>query len=94
MYVVSHVDVLPKFADDAAKALLAYGADSRKEAGALRIDVLVEAGRNHFTLVELWESRAAYDAHVSSDHTRAFREKLHPMLGSPYDERLGYEVKP
>jgi quinol monooxygenase YgiN len=94
LHVVSHVDVIPKFSDDTSKALLAYAVDSRKDTGALRIDVLVEAGRpNHFTLIELWESRAAYDAHISKDHTRAFREKLHPWLGSPYDERLNEEVK-
>jgi quinol monooxygenase YgiN len=93
VYLVSHVDVLPKFAGDTAKALLAYGADSRKDAGAVRIDVLVENGPNHFTLVEVWESRAAWEAHVTQEHTRAFREKLFPWLGSPYDERVNYEVK-
>ena len=94
IHVVSHVDVIPKFAEDTSKALLAYAAESRKDAGALRVDVLVEAGRpNHFTLIELWQSHAAYDAHVGTDQTRAFREKLHPWLGSPYDERLNEEVK-
>jgi quinol monooxygenase YgiN len=94
LHVVSHVDVIPKFSEDTSKALLAYAIDSRKDGGALRVDVLVEAGRpNHFTLIELWESRAAYDAHIGKDHTRAFREKLHPWLGSPYDERLNEEVK-
>jgi quinol monooxygenase YgiN len=94
VFVVSHVDVLPKFAVDAAKALLGYGAESRKDAGSVRIDVLVENGPNHFTLVEVWESRAAWEAHVTQDHTRAFREKLFAWLGSPYDERVNYEVKP
>jgi quinol monooxygenase YgiN len=94
IYVISHVDVIPKFAADTAKLLSAYGEDSRKDAGAVRVDVLVEGGPNHFTLVELWESRAAYEAHVSQEHTRAFREKLHAWLGSPYDERLNTEVKP
>ena len=94
IYVVSHVDVIPKFAVEAAKALSVYGEASRKDAGAVRVDVLVETGPNHFTLVELWESRAAYEAHVSQEHTRAFREKIHPWLGSPYDERLNTEVKP
>lgn len=94
IYVVSHVDVIPKYAADTAKLLLSYGADSRRDAGAVRIEVLVEGGPNHFTLVELWETRAAYEAHVSQEHTRVFREKLHPWLGSPYDERLNTEVKP
>jgi hypothetical protein len=26
--------------------------------------------------------------HSSAEHTKEFREKLHPMLGSPWDERL------
>ena len=93
--MVAHVDVIPMYAKDTSKALMDYAAESRKDPGALRIDVLIEAGRtNHFTLIELWESRAAYNAHISADHTRAFREKLHPWLGSPYDERLNEEVKP
>jgi len=93
--VVAHVDVIPMYAKDTSKALMDYAAESHKDPGALRIDVLIEAGRtNHFTLIELWESRAAYNAHISADHTRAFREKLHPWLGSPYDERLNEEVKP
>jgi quinol monooxygenase YgiN len=94
VYVVSLVDATPDNADVTAKALLAFAADARKEPGALRLDVLRESGRhNHFTLTELWESRAAYDAHVSKASTKAFREKLHAWLGSPYDERLNEEVK-
>ena len=94
LHVVSHVDVIPKFADETAKLLQSYAADSRKDAGALRVDVLVEAGRmNHFTLIEVWESHAAYDAHMAKEHTKAFRGKLFPWLGSPYDERLNEEVK-
>jgi quinol monooxygenase YgiN len=94
LYVVSLVDATPDNADVTAKALLAFAADARKEPGALRFDVLRESGRhNHFTLTELWESRAAYDAHVTKPSTKAFREKLHAWLGSPYDERLNEEVK-
>jgi len=94
VYVVSLVDATPDNAEVTAKALLVFASDARKEPGALRFDVLRESGRhNHFTLTELWESRAAYDAHVTKASTRAFREKLHAWLGSPYDERLNEEVK-
>lgn len=94
LHVVAHVDVLPTHAKDTIALLQDYAADSRKDAGVLRIDVLREAGRpNHFTLIELWESKAAYDAHIARDRTKAFREKLYPWLGSPYDERLNEEVK-
>jgi len=94
LYVVAHVDSTPNFAADTAKLLQTYGADTRKDPGAVRIDVLVEPGRrNHFTLIEVWESRAAYEKHLANDHTKAFREKLHAWLGSPYDERLNEEYK-
>jgi quinol monooxygenase YgiN len=38
--------------------------------------------------VEVWENHAAFDAHLAADHSKQFREKLQPMLGSPFDERL------
>jgi len=43
--------------------------------------------------VEVWQSREAFEAHDASPHTRAYREKLQPMLGSPFDERLHYELQ-
>ena len=30
---------------------------------------------------------------IANQHTKAFREKLHSYLGSPYDERLNEEFK-
>jgi quinol monooxygenase YgiN len=39
-------------------------------------------------VVEVWKSRKAYDDHLAIDHVKAYRAKLQPMLGSPFDERL------
>ena len=89
LYVVTHVDVMPKFTAAGRELLAQFAADSRKDAGAVRIEVFEELGRpNHSTVVEVWESRKAYDDHLAADHTRAYRAKLQPMLGSPFDERL------
>jgi quinol monooxygenase YgiN len=89
LYVVTHVDVMPKFTDAGRDLLKQFAADSRKDAGAVRIEVLEELGRpNHSTVVEIWSSRQAYDDHLAAEHTRAYRAKLQPMLGSPFDERL------
>jgi quinol monooxygenase YgiN len=89
LYVVTHVDVMPKFTAAGRDLLLQFVIDSRKDAGAVRIEVFEELGRpNHSTVVEVWESRKAYDDHLAADHTRAYRAKLQPMLGSPFDERL------
>ena len=89
LYVVTYVDLMPNFADDGSKLLQKYAADSRKEKGIVRFELFLDIGRkNHFTMVGAWENRAAFDAHLEADHTRQFREKLQPMLGSPLDERL------
>lgn len=90
LYVVTHVDVLgPNGAAEAAKMLHEFAADSRKDPGSVRLEVLRDPVRlNHFTVVEVWRTRQDFESHLAAGHTRAFREKLQPMLGSPFDERL------
>jgi quinol monooxygenase YgiN len=95
LYVVTHVDVLPKFTKAGRELLNQFAADSRKDAGAVRIEVYEDISRrNHSTVVEVWSSRKAYDDHLAADHTRAYRTKLQSMLGSPFDERLHRLVSP
>ena len=63
--IVTHIDVTPNFADGANKAIQKYAADSRKDKGAISIEGLVQDGRtNHFTIVEVWQSREAFEAHA------------------------------
>jgi quinol monooxygenase YgiN len=89
LYVVTHVDLTPNYIADGTPLLLKFASDSRKEKGVVRFELLQEPGRkNHFTIVSVWENQAAFDAHLEADHTKQFREKLQPMLGSPLDERL------
>ena len=90
LYVVTHVDVLgPNGAAEAAKMLHEFAADSRKDQGSARFEVLRDPVRlNHFTIVEVWRTRRDFESHLAASHSRAFREKLQPMLGSPFDERL------
>ena len=89
LYVVTHVDVMPRFTKAARALLNQFAVESRKDAGAVRIEVYEELSRpNHSTVVEVWSGRQAYEDHLGADHTRAYRAKLQPMLGSPFDERL------
>jgi len=90
LYVITHVDIGgPALAAEGAKLLLQFAADSRKDAGLVRFEVLREPNRvNHFTLVEVWESRKDFETHLATNHAKAFREKIQPLLGSPFDERL------
>jgi quinol monooxygenase YgiN len=46
---------------------------------------------NHFTLIEVWRDRKAFDASVTTPHNKEFRDKLTPLEGALYDERL-YEA--
>jgi len=94
VWVVTHVDVIPPRKDDGVALLKQLAEDSRKDAGNLRFDVVQQASRpNHFTVVEVWTDRKAFDAHGMAAHTRQFRERLAPMSGSLYDERLYTTLK-
>jgi quinol monooxygenase YgiN len=88
VYVISHVDI-GGAAGEVPGQLQRLADASRKEEGNLRFDVLLHTMRaNHFTVIEAWKDRKALDAHAAAPHTRAYRETLQPMLGSPLDERL------
>ncbi|MEQ1884373.1 MAG: putative quinol monooxygenase [Bryobacteraceae bacterium] len=91
VWVITHVDFAPQPGGigEALNLLKLYAADSRKDAGNLRFDVLQQDNRmNHLTLVEEWKTREDFEAHTRSEHTKQFREKAHAMMGSPFDERL------
>jgi quinol monooxygenase YgiN len=89
IYVVAHVDVLPTEAAAGTKLLQQYAADSRKDKGAVRVEVYIQVSRiNHFSVVEVWQNKEALEAHEAATHTKKFREQIDPLLGSPYDERL------
>ena len=92
LYVLTHVDVIPPKKDEALGLVKQLAADSRKDSGALRYDVVQQANRaNHLFLVEAWRDRAAFDGYLMTDPTRQFRDKLLPLQGALYDERL-YEA--
>ncbi len=89
IYALTHVDVIPSGKDDCMAALKTMSIDTAKDPGNIAYQVLVQAGRsNHFTVLEAWSSKAALDAHAMAAHTRSFREKLSPLAGALYDERL------
>jgi quinol monooxygenase YgiN len=89
IYVLTHVDVVPQHLNDGLALLGAMSVDTAKDNGNISYEVLQQANRlNHFTVVEEWTSKQALDAHATSPHTRAFRERLLPLAGALYDERF------
>jgi quinol monooxygenase YgiN len=90
LYVVTHVDIAPGPAGlgEPIKMLQDYAADTRKDAGCTRVEIYQQDRRNHFTVVEVWQTREAFEAHTAAEHTKRFREKINSSLGSPFGERL------
>jgi quinol monooxygenase YgiN len=89
LYVVTHVDVVPPQKDNAVAELKVLAEESRKQTGNLRFDVWQQVNRpNHFTVIEAWSNRGAFDLHQMQRPTKEFRGKLITMTGALYDERL------
>ena len=94
VFVLTHVDVFPNYKDQAVELVKALADAGRKDAGNLWFGVLQWDGHpNHFTLVEAWRDRKAFDASAMAPHTREFRQKLTPLEGALYDERLYKAVR-
>ena len=89
VYVVTHADIIPpeQFApcerqiDPAGPCgndmLVNLASFSRAHAGNLRYDVLTQNNRtNHMSVVEMWDSLAAQQAHQMHPEKRQFRNQL------------------
>jgi quinol monooxygenase YgiN len=89
VWVVTHVDAMPQYLDESSSMLERLGEESVKEAGNLRFLVAHQPDRpNHFTVIESWADRTSFEAHQAAGATKRFREKLNPMLGALYDQRV------
>lgn len=94
VFVLTHVDVVPTGKDQGIVLVKALAEAGRNDPGNLRFDVLQQDSRaNHFTLVEAWRDRHAFDANVTAAHTKDFRRQLTPLSGALYDERLYRAVR-
>jgi quinol monooxygenase YgiN len=88
-YVVTYIEVAPKFSSEARRLILAHGADARKAPGAVQIDALQRLDPpGHFALVEQWQSDIARQAYASTDGAMNFRADLSPLRSTGYDERF------
>jgi quinol monooxygenase YgiN len=89
IFVLTHVDVVPTGKDQGIVLVKELAEAGRKDPTNLQFDVLQQDSRpNHFTLAEAWRGRSAFEANVTAAHTKDFRQKLTPLSGALYDERL------
>ncbi|MGB9115284.1 putative quinol monooxygenase [Bradyrhizobium sp.] len=86
--ILTHVDVVPTQVEPGTSKVKGFVEEGRTAKGNRRFDDLVQISRkNHFTVVESWDSLADKNAWISTKTARAFREELQPMSGALYDER-------
>ncbi len=89
VYVVTHVDFIPPGKDVGLEMIKVLCETSRKDDGNLRFEGLQQNSRpNHLTLFEVWKDPKAVDSHGVTPHTKLFREKLSPISGALFDERM------
>jgi len=89
IYVVTHVDVAPPSKDVTIDLLKKFADDTRKEPSSVRFEVWQQDNRgNHFTVSEIWKNREAVDNHIVTASTKEFREKLGPMTGALFVDRI------
>ena len=88
VFLVTHVDIVPKMKDTGVELTKQLAATGRKSPQNVRFEALTQTSRpNHMTVVEIWADRRALEAHSIAPHMKSYREKLLPMSGSLYDER-------
>jgi len=86
--IVTHVDVIPTQVEPGTAKVKGFVEEGRTAKGNRRFDDLVQISRkNHFTVVESWDSLADKNAWISTKTAAAFRQELQPMSGALYDER-------
>lgn len=86
---VAHVDFIPDNLAQGLPALQQFAQQSRSDPGVWSFTLITWAPTtNHFQLVGVFSSLAAYQNHVQSPHTIAFRAAIQPSIGALYDERI------
>jgi quinol monooxygenase YgiN len=89
VFSISHVDTIPTPDTSGIGMLQRLGTATRAEPGLLQFEIAQHATRsNHFTVIGAWRDQTTAEAHTLAAHTKAFREELQAILGSPYDDRF------
>jgi quinol monooxygenase YgiN len=91
VYLVEHIDFQPPANAGALPKVRALAEASQKEEGVARYDIYQEPvpHANHYSVVAVWATRNAYDAHEAAASTREYRAAtVMPAHANLYDERL------
>jgi len=100
--VVTRMEAKDGLEDTAKQALVTLITATRKEPGTLRYDLYQQNydDLGCFVLYEEWKSQEAIDAHMATDHFKAFVAKVPELLqvveelGSPFEVMVGVPFNP
>jgi quinol monooxygenase YgiN len=89
-YVVVYAEFLPATTAEGGRQLERLAELAREASGIISFNVNQEIQRpNFYSLVEIWEDAAAFQAFNNSSQTQAALNALQPLLEAPLDERPG-----
>jgi quinol monooxygenase YgiN len=90
IYMMLHLDVFPNQLQTGFDVAKQVAEAARKGEGNLRYEVVSEVSTplNYMTVFAAWQNRKAFDDYEMSTYARQFRDKVGPLLGSPFDDRL------
>ncbi len=91
VFVLSHLDVTPPQLPALLELMKPLTESSANEPGSETYEIIRQGQTpgmgNHFRLFEVWTSEKAWEDHNMAAPTQTFRNKLAPLLGTPYDQR-------
>lgn len=94
-YIIATIVPKPEHAADVETALREMVPPTRKEPGNRRYDLFRETREGKgpaLHLYEIYENRAAFDAHLASAHFQAFKAKIGDWLAEPPEIRVVDEL--
>jgi quinol monooxygenase YgiN len=83
-HVLTYLEFAPSKVTNAIGAMRSYRDASRREPGAMTVDIYQESGHQHrFILREIWQDRAAYDRHAMAASTTQLNNAIRPIHFGP-----------
>jgi quinol monooxygenase YgiN len=87
-YTVTYIEVVPTSSGQAANLLKTYRDATRKDQGAVRVDVGQRIDRaNQFVVLAVWTDQKAYETHAGAAHAKTLMTALAPLNAAPPDTR-------
>jgi len=87
--IISHLDVPPMGIPALLDHMKPFSEAVAKQPGMVTYQILRQTAgaRNHFRSFEIWASEKDWEAHNLAKHSQDYRNGMHPLLGTPYDQR-------